>query len=154
MTNFVSWINDVPGQSGAIFAAAAAWKQVGQQIASAADDIYAVDDALSSWVGFARASFHRSSKRTYHRYLNLGEGIIDGASVLEKQGWTVDSGQRYIEQLRYHAEKLDQEFAKTPAALRPLVYQELCVQAAALAFAAYAKIIEVKQATEQRAWRA
>lgn len=149
MTNFVSWINDVPGQSGAIFAAAAAWKQVGQQIASAADDIYAVDDALSSWVGFARASFHRSSQRTYHRYLNLGEGIIDGASVLEKQGWTVDSGQRYIEQLRYHAEKLDQEFAKTPAALRPLVYQELCVQAAALAFAAYAKIIEVKQATEQ-----
>ena len=69
MTNFVSWINDVPGQSGALFAAAAAWKQVGQQIASAADDIYAVDDALSSWVGFARASFHRSSQRSYHRYL-------------------------------------------------------------------------------------
>lgn len=84
MTNFVSWINDVPGQSGALFAAAAAWKQVGQQIASAADDICAVDDALSSWVGFARASFHRSSQRSYHRYLNLGEGIIDGASVLEK----------------------------------------------------------------------
>lgn len=122
MTNFVSWINDVPGQSGALFAAAAAWKQVGQQIASAADDIYAVDDALSSWVGFARASFHRSSQRSYHRYLNLGEGIIDGASVLEKQGWTVDSGQRYIEQLRYHAEKLDQvrqDPCRTPAPRLP-----------------------------------
>ena len=40
MTNFVSWINDVPGQSGALFAAAAAWKQVGQQIASAAEGVF------------------------------------------------------------------------------------------------------------------
>ena len=53
MTNFVSWINDVPGQSGAIFATAAAWKQVGQQIASAADDIHAVDEALSEPVNFS-----------------------------------------------------------------------------------------------------
>ena len=145
--HFESLINDVPGNADFLTSLAAEWDTYGNHCDGLADDVMSSAHLAPGWAGRAREDFGKSLERQRNRYINLGGDCTTASSAISVYAGAVRAGQKYIENLRYQASKLDEEVDNAPAPLEARV--ETMPAANVLVLEAFIRIESVKRAADR-----
>ena len=144
---FESLINDVPGNADFLTSLAAEWDTYGNHCDGLADDVMSSAHLAPEWAGRAREDFDKSLERQRNRYINLGGDCTTASSAISVYAGAVRAGQKYIENLRYQASKLDEEVDNAPIPLAARV--ENMPAASVLVLEAFIRIESVKRAADR-----
>ena len=144
---FESLINDVPGNADFLTSLAAEWDTYGNHCDGLADDVMSSAHLAPGWAGRAREDFGKSLERQRNRYINLGGDCTTASSAISVYAGAVRAGQKYIENLRYQASKLDEEVDNAPDPLEARV--ENMPAANVLVLEAFIRIESVKRAADR-----
>ena len=144
---FESLINDVPGNADSLTSLAAEWDTYGNHCDGLADDVMSSAHLAPEWAGRAREDFDKSLERQRNRYINLGGDCTTASSAISVYAGAVRAGQKYIENLRYQASKLDEEVDNAPIPLAARV--ENMPAASVLVLEAFIRIESVKRAADR-----
>ena len=145
--HFESLINDVPGNADFLTSLAAEWDTYGNHSDGLADDVMSSAHLAPGWAGRAREDFGKSLERQRNRYINLGGDCTTASSAISVYAGAVRAGQKYIENLRYQASKLDEEVDNAPDPLEARV--ENMPAANVLVLEAFIRIESVKRAADR-----
>ncbi|WP_315298208.1 hypothetical protein [uncultured Actinomyces sp.] len=145
--HFESLINDVPGNADFLTSLAAEWDTYGNHCDGLADDVMSSAHLAPEWAGRAREDFGKSLERQRNRYINLGGDCTTASSAISVYAGAVRAGQKYIENLRYQASKLDEEVDNAPDPLEARV--ENMPAANVLVLEAFIRIESVKRAADR-----
>lgn len=145
--HFESLINDVPGNADFLTSLAAEWDTYGNHCDGLADDVMSSAHLAPGWAGRAREDFGKSLERQRNRYINLGGDCTTASSAISVYAGAVRAGQKYIENLRYQASKLDEEVDNAPDPLEARV--ENMPAANVLVLEAFIRIESVKRAADR-----
>lgn len=144
---FESLINDAPGNADFLTSLAAEWDTYGNHCDGLADDVMSSAHLAPGWAGRAREDFGKSLERQRNRYINLGGDCTTASSAISVYAGAVRAGQKYIENLRYQASKLDEEVDNAPDPLEARV--ENMPAANVLVLEAFIRIESVKRAADR-----